>query len=296
MLSVPTLLSFNVPNAAQPRLTHRLACWQWGNPDAAQTILCVHGLTRNGRDFDTLAEALSKDYRVLCPDMPGRGKSEWLVDPTGYNNAAYVAGILFMLGQLGITQIHWIGTSMGGILGLLAANTAPGLIRALVLNDVGCLIPAAALTRILSYAKVSNSFSTRAEAEAALRFRCAPFGVPDEAHWQLLFEHGIEPDGGGFRLTCDPAMFAMGPPADQPMQDVNLWGLWPAVTAVPMLLIRGTESDILPRGVALQMQASHPRFTFREIAGTGHAPALMTPEQVEMVREWLSAPPNGGVR
>ncbi|MDE3060842.1 MAG: alpha/beta hydrolase, partial [Pseudomonadota bacterium] len=242
MLSEPALLTFNVPNVTEPQLTHRMACWQWGNPNAAETVLCVHGLTRNGRDFDVLAGALSSRYRVLCPDMPGRGKSEWLVDPMGYNNAAYVAGILFMLTQLGIRQPHWVGTSMGGILGLMAANTAPGLIRSLVMNDVGCLIPSAALMRILSYATSGSSFATRAEAEAALRFRCATFGITDEAHWQLLFEHSIEPYEGGFRLTCDPALFTSAPPPDQPVADINLWGLWPAVAALPVLLVRGMES------------------------------------------------------
>lgn len=288
MLSEPALLSFDVPNIAQPQLTHRLACWQWGNPTAAETVLCVHGLTRNGRDFDEVATALSTRYRVLAPDMPGRGKSEWLIDPTGYNNPAYVAGILFILTQLRITQLHWIGTSMGGVLGMMAANTAPGLIRTLVLNDVGMLVPAAAVARILSYATAKTSFATRAEAEAALRLRCSTFGIPDEAHWQMLFEYSIEPHDGGFRLTCDPTIFsAGGPPEGQPVTDMNLWGLWPAVTAIPTLLIRGMESDLLPHEVAIQMQAAHPHFTLREIAGAGHAPALMAPEQVEMIRSWL---------
>lgn len=296
MLSDPALLYFNIPNVAEPQLTHRMACWQWGNPHAAETVLCIHGLTRNGRDFDVLANALSSRYHVLAPDMPGRGKSEWLVDPTGYNNAAYVAGILFMLAQLGIRQPHWIGTSMGGILGLMAANSAPGLMRSFVMNDVGCVIPAAALKRILSYATARSTFATRAEAEAAMRFRCSTFGITDEVHWQLLFAHNIEPCAGGFRLTCDPAVFAAGPPADQPVQDMNMWGLWPAVTTMPVMLIRGMESDILPREVALQMQASHPHFTLYEVPNAGHAPALMAPEQVETIRKWLSDQSNSGVR
>lgn len=287
MLNEPERLTFHVPAPGEPGLHYRLACWQWGNPEAARTILCVHGLTRNGRDFDALAHALSAEYRVLCPDMPGRGKSDWLVDPSGYNNGAYVGAILFLLSQLGISQVAWIGTSMGGVMGMMAANTAPGLIQALALNDVGAVVPAASVARILSYAKAKTSFSTRAEAEAALRFRCSTFGISDEAHWHMLFNHSIEPHGNEFRLTCDPAIFAAGPPADQPVMDMNLWGLWLAVTHIPTLLIRGMESDVLPREIALHMQASHPHFTFHEIAGAGHAPALMAPEQVQMVKEWL---------
>jgi len=286
----PQLLSFDLPDVVQPGATHRLACWQWGNPYAARTLVCVHGLTRNGRDFDILAQALAGDYRVLCPDMAGRGESQWLKNPAGYSYPAYVADIVALLKSLNMTQVDWVGTSMGGIIGMMMASAWPGLIRTLVLNDIGCLVSAVGLKRIMSYAGSKTRYATRAEAEVALRERCMTFGIKTEDQWQQFFAHSFmnNPDGT-ISVACDP-MIAANLPKQEDVKDVNLWALWGAVAPVPVLLIRGAESDILTRETALQMKAKHFDLTLEEIPGAGHAPALMDASQVTMIAQWLKKP------
>jgi len=282
----PEFLQFDVPGVSG---SHKLACTRWGNHNARHTVLCVHGLTRNGRDFDYLARALAEDYQVLCPDMAGRGKSQFLPDASGYNNASYVSDVVFMLAALGITHVHWIGTSMGGIMGMMAANSNPGLIDALVLNDIGALIPASGLARIRDIADFKTSFDTKEEAEAVFRKRCEHFGIREEAQWQQLLAYGIENRNGQFAFTYDPAIFSIGFSKDAPLADVNLWPLWQAVTGIPVLLIRGMQSDILLHETAVEMQSRHPRLTFYEIADTGHAPALMDAKQIALIQNWINA-------
>lgn len=286
MLGEPALLWFDVPAAGDASATHRVAAYRWGKSTAC-TALCIHGLTRNGRDFDYLAQALAADCSVITIDMPGRGKSEWLKDPSGYTNTTYLGDIKFILDKLGITQLDWIGTSMGGILGMMAANAFPGLIKALVLNDIGCVIPASGLQRIKDIADMKTTFSSRTDAEAAFRLRTATFGIVDESHWQHLFQYGIEENGGRFRFTYDPAIFQAGFSKDTPTADLELWPMWEAVTKIPTLLIRGMQSDLLTHATALEMQKRHPDLILKEIENTGHAPALMADNQTSFIRDWL---------
>lgn len=274
--------------ASENTPAHRIAYYSWGNSAAEQTIICVHGLTRNGRDFDFFASALSDKYRIICPDMPGRGESDYLANPAAYNSATYLVDILSLLTALKITKTHWIGTSMGGIIGMIMANTIPGLIRSLTLNDVGMLIPAAALKRIMSYAGVNTNFATRAEAEAALRANCSPFGIKSEINWQHIFTYGIVEDNGKFRLNYDPKiMIAFANP--EKVEDANMWGLLEGVSKIPTLLIRGADSDLLTRDTALQMKEKIPGLTLYEVAGAGHAPALMEDDQISFIKNWLAA-------
>jgi len=290
MLSAPNILQFSIPDALQPGNTHRMACYEWGDPAAKNTVLCVHGLTRNGRDFDYVARALEADYRVLCPDMPGRGQSEWLRDPAGYNYPNYVAEVTALIMQLGLTRLHWIGTSMGGIMGMMVASAMPGLIQTLVLNDIGTVVAAEGIRRIAAFAAENIVFDTRAEAEAAMRTRWSTFGIHDEAHWQHMFTYGLQEKDGKFRFAYDPAILAAyskdrSQLAD--IKDLDLSGLWPAVTAIPTLLIRGETSDLLRRDTAQAMQSSHPNLTLHEIPNTGHAPALMDDKDTAVIRDWL---------
>lgn len=278
------LLNIDIPLAGQP---HRLVCYRHGSPHM-EAVLCVHGLTRNGRDFDFLASALQRNYQVLCPDMPGRGKSDRL-SPLYYNYQTYLFDLQCLLTSLGISRLHWIGTSMGGILGMMMAGAMPGLIASLVLNDVGCIVAAAGLKRILSYAGSTMEFPSRSDAEAALRDIFIPFGIREEAHWRHIFTHSIEDLlSGGARFAYDPAI-AAGLGADPALaQDINLWPLWEAVKSIPTLLIRGAESDILTPETARQMQQNHPCLSLHEVASTGHAPMLMEPEQIAVIEAWLS--------
>src|SRR3954447_8157177 len=188
---------------------HRLAYYEWGDAANPRVLFCVHGLTRNAMDFAPLAESLCDHWRVIAVDMPGRGRSDWLPDPADYAYPTYLADLIALLDHLAVDQVDWLGTSMGGILGMLMAGVAPGRVRRLVLNDVGAWIPAEGLRRILSYAGKLVRFNDRAEAESTLRRIWAPFGVRRESDWQHLFSHGlVENDDGSVRLAYDPAIVA----------------------------------------------------------------------------------------
>ena len=260
---------------------------EWG-AENARVLFCVHGLTRNGMDFEKLAlAAASKGFRVIAPDMPGRGKSPRLANPLLYNNMVNANLCIQLLAKLGITRVDWVGTSMGGLIAFLVANQLPGLIQKLVLNDVGCVVPAASLTRIGQYVGVSPNHATFAETEAALKLRTQAFAIPD-ADWPRFAENSIEQVPEGFRLAYDPAIaqaFALMPP-----KDIELWPLWKAVKKIPTLLIRGATSDLLLEGTAVQMQATHPNLTRTNVANAGHAPALMTEEEINAVLEFLCQP------
>jgi pimeloyl-ACP methyl ester carboxylesterase len=289
MAQNPVEFSVSVANVGEAGGSHAINCYRW-NADSASSalpVLCVHGLTRNGRDFDYLARELSQTRTVLAPDMPGRGKSEYLKDPLGYSYPAYVADIAALLKQEGITQLDWVGTSMGGIIGMMFAATFPGVIRKLVLNDIGAVVSAAGLKRIMSYAGSKSAFATRADAEAAFRERCAPFGISDEPHWQHMFSHAFaQNEDGTYRFAYDPRIMA-SLPGGTDLQDIELWALWPALENLPMLVVRGADSDILTHEAAIAMQTRHTKLALHELPGIGHAPALMAGDQIELITGWL---------
>jgi pimeloyl-ACP methyl ester carboxylesterase len=283
----PHILSFNVPTADTGK-THRLALYNWGGSATKEVVFCVHGLTRNGRDFDIMAEYLANNsFRVLCLDVAGRGKSQWHDDCALYNYPQYVDDTYNIIKQMKLEKIHFVGTSMGGIIGMMLANAFPNLLKTITLNDIGCFIPAKGLQRIAEFVGV-NIFKTCAEAEAALRLRCCAYGITDEAHWQNLFTHSIEKVADDqFRIAYDPAIAKnFGNHAE--IKDVNLWALWEAVKPIPTLLIHGEKSDILTHETARQMQKSHPNLTLLEIQGVGHAPALADTTQISAIRELLA--------
>jgi pimeloyl-ACP methyl ester carboxylesterase len=285
----PELRFLDVPGDAQNPEARRIAYWCWGSIDAPGTLLCVHGLTRNGRDFDFLAASLSADYRVFCPDMPGRGQSPYLTDKAGYNNTAYLADLMALLRQENVAHVDWVGTSMGGILGMVAGASMPGLVDRLVLNDVGAHIPREGLLRLGQYVGKSVAFASRQEARSALRAIYAPFGITQEAAWEHLFAHSLKDDGDGkVRLAYDPAL---GDAFSNPdaIQDVDLQPLWEKITC-PVLILRGANSDILTRETAARMQSEKPaQVTYVDIPGTGHAPSLMREEEIHIIRRWLLA-------
>ena len=260
---------------------------EWG-AENSRILFCVHGLTRNGMDFEKLAIAASaQGFRVIAPDMPGRGKSPRLANPLLYNNMVNANLCIQLLAKLGITKVDWVGTSMGGMIALLIANQAPTLIQKLVLNDVGCVVPVASLKRIGEYVGLSPTHTTFAEAEAALKIRTQSFAIPD-ADWPRFAENSIEQIAEGFRLAYDPAIaqaFAL-----MPAKDIALWPLWKAVKRIPTLLIRGAASDLLLEGTAVQMQATHPNLTRYNVGNAGHAPALMTEAEISAVLTFLCQP------
>lgn len=265
---------------------HELVYYEWGPAKAERCVVCVHGLTRNGRDFDRLAAALAEaGCRVVCPDVVGRGHSDWLADPAGYAYPQYLADANALIARLDVEAVDWVGTSMGGLIGMFFAAQPKSPLRRLVINDVGPFIPKAALARIGTYLGQNNRFANLAEADTHFRSVHAPFGPLSDADWALITEHSVQADGeGGYRLRHDPAIataFQKGP-----LEDVNLWPVWDAIAASPLVL-RGAESDLLLAETAAEMTRRGAGAQVVEIQGCGHAPALMDPAQIAIVRDFL---------
>jgi pimeloyl-ACP methyl ester carboxylesterase len=257
--------------------------WEWGPSDGAP-VICVHGLTRTGRDFDVLAAALAaRGRRVLCPDLPGRGASDWLPDGMLYKPPTYIAALSHLLARIE-GPVDWVGTSLGGICGMGIAAMPGHPIRRMVLNDIGSFVPRAAIARIRDYLTPPPIFPDLAALEAYLRRVHASFGALSDDAWRHLAETSSRPAEGGLTLHYDPAI---GAPirAEEP-QALDLRALWAKVT-VPVLLLRGAESDILPPETAAEM-ARAPHVRLAEVPGAGHAPALMDPAQVALVADFLA--------
>lgn len=282
-------LTLNDPSKlAKPR---HLAYYEWGNSTNSQVALCLHGLTRNGRDFDVLAEALAPRYRVICPDMAGRGKSDWLDRTDDYNYFTYIADINALLKALDLTQIILIGTSMGGIIGMMLAAGQPFLIKRMILNDVGAVVSKQGLTRILGYAGAASEFDSMAQATAYLKSHYASFGLRADDDWQRLFNVTFLPlTNGRFALAYDPGIsqpFKTLASQTGVISDIDLSMFWEHVTC-PVLILRGAESDILTHETAQAMCIRAQATTLMEFANIGHAPALMSADQIRIVVDWLA--------
>ena len=302
---------------------HRVAYLDWGKRTAAHVVVCVHGLSRNSRDFDWLARDLARDCRVVCPDVVGRGDSEWLEDKGDYRFSTYLSDAASLIARItapapplafgtlrslrgggahdGPAQIDWVGTSMGGLIGMLLAAKRSSPIRRLVLNDVGAFIPWGSLYRLKGYVAGGGDFRDLAGVEAYLRDACASFGPLEDAQWRHLAEtSAARAAEGHYRLRYDPAIgttLRVGTPDPELplgpniLAGIDLWSTWAEVRC-PTLIVRGADSDVLSRDTALQMQAGRPDVEVLELPGVGHAPALMSYDQIAAVRAFLlRAPP-----
>ncbi len=260
---------------------HDLAFMEYGSP-AAPPVVCVHGLTRQGRDFDRLARALAADFRVICPDLPGRGRSDWLSDPDLYQPQTYITALAHLLAGLE-APVRWVGTSLGGICGIVMAAQPGTPIGRMVINDIGPFIPAAALARIRDYLVPSPEFHDLRALEAHLRVIHEPFGVPDDAGWAEMARHSarVLPDGR-VTLHYDPAIAV--PIRAQEPADVDLMPFWRTI-AVPMLTIRGALSDLLLPETFAEMERSGSQTLL--IPGVGHAPALMDEKTIAAIGAFL---------
>ncbi len=299
---------------------HRIAYLDWGKRTAAQVVVCVHGLSRNCRDFDWLARDLARDCRVVCPDVVGRGDSEWLTDKSDYSFSTYLSDAAALIARItapappvhmgvlrgtlsrsrksadGPAQIDWLGTSMGGLIGMLLAAKRDSPIRRLVLNDVGAFISWGSLYRLKGYVAGGGAFKSAAEVEAYLREACAAFGPLTDEQWRHLAEHSAAAgDDGRYHLRYDPAigdtMRVNSPDPELPLgpnflAGIDLWSTWAEVRC-PTLVLRGAESDVLSRDTLERMRALRPDTEVLELPGIGHAPALMSYDQIAAVREFL---------
>jgi pimeloyl-ACP methyl ester carboxylesterase len=265
---------------------HRMAYTEWGEPGGRKVLVCVHGLSRCGRDFDTLARAMLGEYRVVCPDVPGRGLSGWLKNPMEYQVQTYVADMVTLLARLDADCVHWVGTSMGGLIGMTLASLPETPLQKLVLNDVGPIVAAASLSRIGEYLGKAPAFPDYAAAVQYIRAVSAPFGTHSDAEWSTLTEHVVRRQAdGSYRMHYDPAI-ALPFLAAKIDKDIELWNYYDAIKC-PTLVMRGAQSDLLKRETLQEMAGRGPRAKTVEIPGVGHAPTLMHAEQVAMVRDFL---------
>jgi pimeloyl-ACP methyl ester carboxylesterase len=265
---------------------HRLVYWEWGPETAARTVVCLHGLTRNGRDFDDLARALAAaGWRVVCPDVVGRGESDGLSDPAGYGYPQYLNDLTALIARLDVETIDLVGTSMGGLIGMLHAAQPGQMLRRMVINDVGPFVPQAALERIAEYLGKPYRWPDLDAAEAYVREVYAPFGLSEAAQWRRLTEVTVRSLAeGGYALDYDPAIAQ--PILSEPLADVDLWPVWDAI-ACPVLALRGVDSDVLLAETAAEMRTRGPKADLVEFSGCGHAPALMDADQIAVVVDWL---------
>ncbi|MDP1899665.1 MAG: alpha/beta hydrolase [Rubrivivax sp.] len=271
---------------------HRMAYWEWGDAANPRVLVCVHGLSRQGRDFDTLARDLSAEYRVVCPDVVGRGRSDWLADPAGYAVPEYVADMVTLVARLGVGQVDWLGTSMGGLIGLALASLPASPVRRLVLNDVGPAIEPAALERIAAYLGQPAHWRTLEEAADALWAVSESFGPHTREQWLALTAPQLEPDGDGFKQRYDPGIavpLRAWTPEIAAAGEAALWQAYDRLIT-PTLLLRGADSDLLSRDTAHAMTQRGPRAQLHEFAGVGHAPTLVPAEQRAVVRGFLLTP------
>lgn len=271
-----------------PRGFHRMHYTDWGDAANPRVVICVHGLTRNCRDFDTLAQVLQPDFRVVCPDVVGRGRSDWLPAKEQYTQQQYLADMTVLMAQIvanGEREIYWVGTSMGGIIGMLLAAPPGSPLRRLVLNDVGALIPKAAIERIGQYVGADTRFATLKDVEQYIRTVSAPFGPLTDAQWEHLTAHNARQHAdGNWGLIYDPGIAQV---FQQAPADIDLWPTFDAVRC-PTLLLRGTQSDLLLKDTALEMTRRGPRPQLIEFEGVGHAPMLMAEDQITAVRNFLT--------
>lgn len=264
---------------------HRLHYLSWGTATDKPTTICVHGLSRNARDFDYLAQDLAQDRRIACPDIAGRGKSQRLPFPHLYGYPQYMADLTALMARLQHETFDWIGTSMGGLLGIFLAAQPLTPIRRLVINDVGAQIPVEAIRRIRGYIGLNPRFTTLEQAEKYIRQILSPFGELTDEQWRHLTVHGTYQQDNAYYLAHDPAIVKTFQDNDN-NQDIELWSFWEKVKC-PVLLIRGANSDVLTPSIAAKMKEIKPDLEYIEIPDTGHAPALMSSDQIHMIREFL---------
>ena len=301
--------------ALDPHGFHRVAYNEWGDRRQHRVVICVHGLTRNCRDFDNLAATLAGRFRVVCMDVAGRGASDWLEHKEDYGFGLYLSDAASLLALVAHEKqpgpleklirrlapkrspfIDWIGTSMGGLIGMMLAARANSPIRRLVLNDVGPFISWQALARLKKlHTRRTDRFNNLDEVQEYMRNVCAEFGPLGDEQWAHVAQHSVQPaEDGGYELAWDPAILSalrINTPdniafGNEFLLGFDLWPIWNAVRC-PTLVLRGSKSGVLSAATAKRMRKSGPRAQVVDIQGVGHAPWLMHKDQITIVRDFL---------
>jgi pimeloyl-ACP methyl ester carboxylesterase len=293
-MNQPTLNFVNCPDTTGQ---HRMAYWQWGDDNSDHVIVCAHGLSRQGRDFDVLAQALCDaapgKLRVVCPDVVGRGKSDWLKDPMGYQIPQYAADMLALINQMQPKTLDWVGTSMGGLIGMVVCGQPdlplPVPVRKLILNDVGPAIEWLAIQRIGQYLGKAAQFESVQQAADAMWAISSSFGPHTKEQWLALSQAMVKPNGAGFVMHYDPAIaipFATATEESTKQGEATLWALYDNIKA-QTLISRGALSDLLSVTTAEAMTLRGPTAQLVEFAGVGHAPTFVTADQVKTAVDFL---------
>ncbi|CAN7277052.1 alpha/beta hydrolase [Trinickia sp. LjRoot230] len=269
---------------------HRMAYTEWGDPDNPRVLVCVHGLTRSGRDFDRVAAALADVYRVVCPDVAGRGLSDWLPDASRYVVPQYIADMVTLIARLDVETVDWFGTSMGGLIGMSLAGLPGTPVRKLLINDVGPHLEPEALGRIGGYVGQPARFATLEEGIDQAALLAASFGPLTLDEWREINAPLLrQREDGAWEFRYDPAIatpFRASSPEANAAGEAMLWHLFEAITC-PVLVVRGALSDLLSRGTLAQMVARGRDVSSIEIAGVGHAPAFLDPAQIALARRFF---------
>jgi pimeloyl-ACP methyl ester carboxylesterase len=286
-MTQPRLLSVQ---CISPAGLHRIAYKEWGDPANSRVLVCVHGVTRVSDDFDKLAQALCGDYRVICPDVAGRGRSAWLRDPNHYQIPQYVSDMVTLLARANADTVHWFGTSMGGLIGMLLASMPDTPIGKLVLNDVGPMLNPAALSRIGEYIGADIRFASFEEGLTYIRDISAPFGPHSDEEWRKMATDVLRQDKDGQWIRhYDPAIavpLKASTPETAQRAEAMLWFAYDAIRC-PTLLVRGAQSDLLTAEAAKAMTERGPKARLVEFEGVGHAPTFLQDDQIAVAREFL---------
>lgn len=269
-----------------PPRPHHIFYKEWGDSSNPNALLCAHGLTRNSGDFDYLCRKMEDQYHIVCPDMPGRGQSDWLAKDE-YHYTVYIADAIALIARLGAKKIDWIGTSMGGLMGMILAAQPNTPIRKLVINDAGPAMSRETQISIGKYAGNDDRFNTFEEVVAYFKNLYSTWGKISDEHWiNLARQSSRQLPDGIFSLAYDPAIVAPLKENLDALQDVSVWPIYEAVQ-IPMLLLHGTESTILSSNLVEEMKQRNKNLEVIDFPGIGHAPSLTEESQVELIRTWL---------
>ena len=265
-------------------------CYYYINSPSNDYLICVHGITRNARDFEYLANVLSANYKIICPDIVGRGKSSWLEDYKMYNYFTYCKSIIQLLNYLKIDKVNFLGTSMGGIIGMYLSSYFPNLINKLIINDIGPEIKTTALKKVSQHININPTFNTITEAEVYIKNLLYNFGINKDHHWQHIVKHSItQHSDNTYSLAVDPKIAKAFDEEINCIKDTDTWNIWDIWEKIQSktLVIRGSLSNILTKTTLNKMIQSKQHIDFIEYPNIGHAPALMDDNQIYDIQNWL---------